>query len=150
MTWFRNSEQLATHVITVAQRTGLGWQSAALFLQQIAEEGGQGMAKLSAASIEDEWHTAMVLMSSVQKTELLDPNLRPDELLFRLFHSNGLHVQPFRQMSDHCRCSAEKVETMLQSLSYEQRIELSNETGHLIVNCEFCKTTRSYHNRDFS
>lgn len=150
VTWFKNSEQLAAHVITVAQKSGSSWQSAALFLQQIAEEGGQSKAKSSAASLEDEWHTAMVLMSSVQKSELLDPNLRPDELLFRLFHSNGLHVQPFRPMFDHCRCSAEKVESMLQSLSSEQRRDMSDETGHLVVNCEFCKTTRSYHQEHFS
>ena len=147
--WFRNSEQLATHVITVAQKTGSGWQSAAFFLQQIADEGGQGKVQLSAASLEDEWHTAMVLMSSVQKTELLDINLRPDELLFRLFHAHGLHIQPFRPISDHCRCSAEKIESMLQSLSPQQRKEMSDETGHLVVSCEFCKTTRSYHQKHF-
>ena len=148
--WFKNSEQLATNVITVAQKTGSGWQSAALFLQQIAKEGGQIKENLSSTLLEDEWHTAMMLMSSVQKTELLDPNLHPNELLFRLFHANGLHVQPFRPMFDHCRCSAEKVELMLQSLSPQQRMDMSDETGHLIVNCEFCKTTRSYHNQDFS
>ena len=150
MTWFRNSEQLAAHVLAVAEKTDLGWQSAALFLQQIAEGGGQGDVKLSAASLEDQWHTAMVLMSSVQKTELLDPYLRPDDLLFRLFHANGLHVQPFRPMYDHCRCSSEKVETMLHSLSPEQRIDMSDETGHLVVNCEFCKTTRRYHREHFA
>ena len=150
VTWFKNSEQLAANVITVAQKTASGWQSAALFLQQIAEEGGHEFLKRSAASLEDEWHTAMVLMSSAQKAELLDATLRPDELLFRLFHANGLHIQPFRPMSDHCRCSAEKVESMLQSLSPEQRIDMSDETGHLVVNCEFCKTTRSYHSQDFS
>ena len=147
--WFKNSEQLAAHVITVAEKTGSGWQSAALFLQQIAKEGGRDQLTQSLASLEDEWHTAMVLMSSAKKAELLDPTLPPDELLFRLFHANGLHIQPARPMSDHCRCSAEKVETMLQSLSSEQRLEMSDETGHLVVNCEFCKTTRSYNSLDF-
>ena len=148
--WFKNSEQLAANVITVAQKTASGWQSAALFLQQIAEEGGHDPLKRTAASLEDEWHTAMVLMSSAQKAELLDPTLRPDELLFRLFHANGLHIQPFRPMVDHCRCSEEKVELMLRSLSAEQRVDMSDETGHLVVICEFCKTTRSYHSQDFS
>ena len=150
VTWFKNSEQLAANVITVAQKTDSGWQSAALFLQQIAEEGGHDALRRSAASLEADWHTAMVLMSSAQKAELLDSTLRPDELLFRLFHANGLHIQPFRVMSDHCRCSSQKVVSMLQSLSPEQRIELCDETGHLVVDCEFCKTTRSYHSQDFS
>lgn len=149
MAWFKNSEQLAAHVITVAHKTSLGWQSAALFLQQITIEGGHNPLKRSAATLEDEWHTAMILMSSVQKAELLDPTLRPDKLLFRLFNINGLHIQPFRPMSDHCRCSAEKVESMLRSLSPEQRMDMSDDTGHLMVNCEFCKKTRSYHIQDF-
>ena len=147
--WFKNSEQLATHVITFAQKTGKGWQSAALLLQQIAEKGGQGELKLSADLLEDEWHTAMVLMSSVLKTELLDPCLRPEELLFRLFHANGLNVQPPRPLYDLCRCSAEKVEAMLQSLTPEQVMNMSDETGCLVVNCEFCKTTRSYNKEHF-
>ncbi len=100
--------------------------------------------------MEEEWHTAMVLMSSVKKDELLDPSLPPDQLLYRLFHANGLHLQPSRPMSDECRCSAEKVENMLQSLSPDQRVDMSDESGCLVVNCEFCKTTRSYHHNDFS
>ena len=147
--WFKNSEQLATHVITAAQKTEAGWQGAALFLQQIAEDGGQGL-KQANGSMEEEWHTAMVLMSSVKKDELLDPSLPPDQLLYRLFHANGLHLQPSRPMTDECRCSAEKVENMLQSLSPDQRVDMSDESGCLVVNCEFCKTTRSYHHTAFS
>jgi len=100
--------------------------------------------------MEEEWHTAMVLMSSVKKDELLDPSLPPDQLLYRLFHANGLHLQPSRPMTDECRCSAEKVENMLQSLSPDQRVDMSDESGCLVVNCEFCKTTRSYHHTAFS
>ncbi|MBL55283.1 MAG: hypothetical protein CMN53_03585 [SAR116 cluster bacterium] len=147
--WFKNSEQLASHVITAARKTQAGWQGAALFLQQIAEEGGEGLKQVD-SSMEEEWHTAMVLMSSVKKDELLDPSLPPDQLLYRLFHAIGLHLQPSRPMSDECRCSAEKVENMLQSLSPDQRVDMSDESGCLVVNCEFCKTTRSYHHNDFS
>ena len=147
--WFKNSEQLASHVITAARKTEAGWQGAALFLQQIAEEGGQG-PKLASSQLADEWHTAMVLMSSVKKDELLDPALSPDQLLYRLFHANGLHLQPARPVSDSCRCSSEKVENMLQSLSAEQRVDMADETGHLVVNCEFCKASRSYHHTAFS
>lgn len=147
--WFKNSEQLASHVITAARKTQAGWQGAALFLQQIAEAGGEG-PKQADSILEDEWHTAMVLMSSVKRDELLDPSLPADQLLYRLFHANGLHIQPARPLSDECRCSATKVENMLQSLSPEQRVEMSDEAGLLVVNCEFCKTERSYHHSDFS
>lgn len=147
--WFKNSEQLATHVFTAARKTETGWHGAALFLQQIAEEGGDG-PKLGNSVMEDEWHTAMVLMSSLKKEELLDPTLPPDRLLYRLFHANGLHLQPVRPVSDHCRCSAEKVENMLRSLSPDQRLDMSDEDGLLVVNCEFCKTSRNYHHSDFA
>lgn len=51
--WFKNSEQLASHVITAARKTQAGWQGAALFLQQIAEEGGEGLKQVD-SSMEEE------------------------------------------------------------------------------------------------
>ena len=64
--WFRNSEQLASYVITAARKTDAGWHGAALFLQQIAGEGGDGPQQPDSV-MEEEWHTAMVLMSSLKK-----------------------------------------------------------------------------------
>lgn len=141
--WFKNSEQLAAQVITAATKTDDGWHSAALFLQQVAGEGGSH-SSLNAEQLEDEWHTAMVMMSSATREELLSAELAPQDLLYRLFHAQNVHLQAPRPITDTCRCSAEKVEQVLGGLGDAELHELSDEDGQLHVACEFCKVNRSY------
>ena len=142
--WFRNSEQMATKLISVAQKKEKGWVSSALFLQQIASKGGN---RSDAAELEDAWHTALVLMSSIKRTEMLDEYLPAPDLLYRLFHSQALHIQETRPIIDKCRCSNDKVYSMLKSLNEEQLRELADEDQKLVVNCEFCKRSR-FHGLD--
>ena len=149
--WYKNSEQLSTLVMTIAEKTPAGWTASALLLQQIAASGGKHEdddlykqpEELDAETM-DLWHTAMTLCSSVKSEELLDRDLPLADLVYRLFNSLGPHIQPVRQVSDTCRCSPQKVEVMLEGLSPEQREELADETGHLAVSCEFCKTERRF------
>ena len=138
-TWFRNSEQMATKLIAAAQKTDAGWASSALFLQQIAADGGN---RNDVVDLEDAWHTALMLMSSVKRTEMLDPDLPDTDLLFRLFNAQALHIQESRPLTDSCRCSDDKVYSMLKSLSEEQLRDLVDETQNLSVECEFCKRKR--------
>ena len=138
-TWFRNSEQMATKLIAAAQKTDAGWVSSALFLQQIAVDGGN---RNDDVDLEDAWHTALMLMSSVKRTEMLDPDLPDTDLLFRLFNAQALHIQEGQTLTDSCRCSDDKVYSMLKSLSEEQLRDLVDETQNLSVECEFCKRKR--------
>ena len=155
--WYKNSEQLATLILTNAAKTDKGWVSSALLLQQIAGDGGvqsdEDMYKQPeemSAEMADLWHTAMTLCSSVKSDELLDVNLGLDDLIYRLFNQLGPHIQPVRPVLDKCRCSSEKVVNMLDGLSGEQRADLADENGQLIVTCEFCKTDRTHNIADFS
>jgi molecular chaperone Hsp33 len=148
VSWFKNSEQLAAQVITAATKTEDGWHSAALFLQQVAGEGGHD-TRLSEDELADECHTAMVMMSSVTRDELLSPSLGVPDLLFWLFHAQNVHLQAPRPITDTCRCSAEKVEQVLGGLAAEALRDMSDENGQLHVSCEFCKITRSYSMAEF-
>jgi molecular chaperone Hsp33 len=146
--WFRNSEQLATSVMTMAVRTQTGWLASALMLQKIAEQGGD-MADDAADGQEaidedDLWQTAKILQHSARPDELTDAGLSATDILFRLFHAHGVHVQPPLELVDRCRCSDEKVEMMLAGLSADQRASVADEAGRLVVNCEFCKAERIY------
>ena len=149
--WYKNSEQLSTLVMTIAQKTATGWVASALLLQQIATSGGKKEDddlykqpdELDAESL-DLWHTAMTLCSSVKSEELLDTNLPLSDLVYRLFHTLGAHSQTTRPISDKCRCSPEKVEVMLDGLTAEQKASLADDNGQLVVSCEFCKTDRHF------
>ncbi len=137
--WFRNSEQTATKLISAAQKTENGWVSSALFLQQIASEG---RTQNDAPELKDAWHTALVLMSSIKRKEMLDEYLSAPDLLYRLFHSQALHIQETKPLIDQCRCSDDKVYSMLRSLDKEQVRELADDDQQLVVDCEFCKRSR--------
>ena len=134
--------------VNTRPKTEDGWHSAALFLQQVAGEGGHD-TRLSEDELADEWHTAMVMMSSVTRDELLSPSLEVPDLLFRLFHAQNVHLQAPRPITDTCRCSAEKVEQVLGGLAAEALRDMSDENGQLHVSCEFCKITRSYSMAEF-
>ncbi len=151
--WFENSEQLDTAVIVAAGQQPGGWQATALMLQRIAAEGGAAggnpLDNAAARAASDEsWHTAKTLMASVRQDELLDPNLAPQDIVFRLFNSMAPHSAPARPVVDQCRCDADKVEQMLRQLDPTALTELATAAGTLDVVCEFCKTSRSFHKDD--
>ena len=154
--WYKSSEQLATLIMTTAEKTSSGWVSSALLLQQIASDGGlqsdddiYKQPEEMSAELADLWHTAMTLCSSVKSDELLSTNLELETLVYRLFNQLGPHIQPARPVLDICRCSSEKVVTMLEGLAPEQRADLADEDGRLVVTCEFCKIDRTHNIADF-
>jgi molecular chaperone Hsp33 len=117
------------------------WQATAMILQRIAADGGHSNAGDVALS-DDAWHTAKTLMQSVRRDELVDPALGPEALIFRLFNSMEPHVAPAKDVRDQCRCSPQRVETMLKQLNPDEIAELGDDDGFIDINCEFCKTNR--------
>ena len=76
-------------------------------------------------------------MSSATRDELLDPALAPRDLLYRLFHEDGIWVYDPLALRFACRCSRERVEAMLQALPRDE-VETMKQDGRIEVTCEFC------------
>ena len=72
-------------------------------------------------------------------SELLEPSLSSADLLFRLFHEDGVRIYRQRPLRHNCRCSREKVERTLRAFPLAE-LETMVENGVLRVTCEFCKT----------
>ena len=140
MRYFFNSEQIDTALLLAAKprQNGEGWHTAALMLQRIPETGGNNDVMPISDEESDIWHTACTLMSTCTRDELIDPELSPDALLFRLFQELKVSVLPMRPIKDQCRCSPERVDQMIDQLSREEQKELA-ENGVITVTCEFCK-----------
>src|SRR3546814_5645316 len=98
------SEQLQSGIVLAAGRRGAHWVSAALVLQRLPEEA------VHAIEDEDDWRCAMVLQASCSEDELLDDSLGFHDLLYRLFHEEGVRVFEPRPLKEGCRCSREKLE----------------------------------------
>lgn len=144
MAWFANSEQLETAVTSTSGQGDDGWQATAMMIQRVASEGGKKPSKADIELHDDVWHTAKTLMASVKQTELLDAEITPEQLVFRLFNTLSPHVAPARRVVDECRCNIEKVEAILKQLKPEEADDLLDDDGKIRVTCEFCKTERRF------
>src|SRR4051812_16385207 len=113
--YFRQSEQIQAGIKLSAARAGPdgAWRAGGLMLQRVPPEGGHHVI---ADDVEDGWRRAMVLMSSATPRELVDPELSPHRLLFRLFHEEGVRVYDTLPIEARCRCSRERIRGILRSL----------------------------------
>ena len=134
--YFRQSEQLQAGLKLAVARSGPAgaWRAGGLMLQRVPPEGGQVRI---ADDVEDAWRRAMVLMSSATPAELVDPDLMPRRLLWRLFHDEGVRVYPTHALEPRCRCSRERIAGILRAFPADE-IEDMRKDPVTTVTCEFC------------
>ncbi len=140
--YFEQSEQLLTAAKLAARRYPDGWRAGAVLIQHLPEED-EGRIPKSAADNEEDWRRATILMNTVAEVELLDRTLDLNGLLYRLFHEEQVRVFPPSAVQRGCRCSAERVERVLQSIPREELADLKVD-GAVVVTCEFCSTPYRY------
>lgn len=163
--YFRQSEQIPTLIrLAVGEVVAGGrsqWRAGALLVQflpvsperQRQSDFHPGDAPEGAAQHDlpddEAWAEAKALAGTVEDHELVDPTLSGERLLYRLFHERGVKVFEPLAIVEQCRCSAERVESMLRSFSREERRDMVGENGRIAVTCEFCSTERSFDPADF-
>ncbi len=147
--YFRQSEQLASALlIAVAPpdpEKGGGWRATALVIQRMPEIGG--MAVLANDDAEDAWRTAVILMGSATKKELLDQDLPPEQLLYRLFATIGVKPLMAKPITFGCRCSRRRSERILASFPVDE-VKSFSENGIVRMTCEFCRTDYAFSEAD--
>lgn len=129
--YFRNSEQLETAIFLSARTTDGISRSGALMVQRMPMQHVPDEAEA-----EDGWRRAVAILASLTVDELLDFELDPDQLLYRLYHEDGVRAHAPHALFQQCRCSPEKVANTLKSFPRE---EVIGDDGHAQVVCEFCK-----------
>ncbi|MDJ0949806.1 MAG: Hsp33 family molecular chaperone HslO [Alphaproteobacteria bacterium] len=138
--YFRQSEQLEAAIHVAAGRDPEdAWRAGGLMIQRLPGDGGSGKSG-DAEEAEEGWRRALVLMASARADELLDPDLTPRRLLYRLFHEEGVRAYRPRPVAARCRCSAERVERTLVAMPRSQVDDLK-EDGEVVVTCQFCNAT---------
>jgi molecular chaperone Hsp33 len=156
--YFQQSEQIPTRLRLAAgplQMRGdkaSHWRAGAILVQHLPREGGispiafsSGDAPHDDEQVEenDDWVKARLHLDTVEDHELLDPTLTPEELLYRLYHEDGVTVYPGIKLERHCTCSRDAVAAMLENFSAEER-EAMVEDGAIKVTCEFCSTAYTF------
>lgn len=163
--YFLQSEQIPTRLRVAAGPMMMRgdktphWRAGAILIQHLPSEGGsspipeqQGDAPEGTEHevVEDDnWVKARLLLDTVEDHELLDPNLTSEELLYRLYHEDGVTVYPSIPISRHCTCSHEAVESMLKNFTPQERADMVKD-GEIEVVCEFCSTAYKFKPEDFS
>ncbi len=164
-TYFAQSEQIPTRlhlfagpVLTRGEKQTY-WRAGAILIQHLPREGGISPVAFSSGDApeehddvvleNDDWVKARILLDTVESHELLDPTLSAEDLLYRLYHEDGITVYPALQLQRHCTCSRETVTEMIKGFSDEDRADMV-EDGAIKVVCEFCSTPYVFKPSEFA
>jgi molecular chaperone Hsp33 len=134
--YFETSEQLRCTIRLACAKTEAGWRASALILERIAAAGGVD-PELDAEAQEESWRTATMLAATVKDSELLDDQLAPERLLYRLFHTEGVAADRPRALAYGCRCSRQKLSGILEGFPEDDLDHMTVDDG-IIMTCEFC------------
>jgi molecular chaperone Hsp33 len=153
--YFRQSEQIPTRLRLAAGPLAVKgdkehhWRAGAILVQHLPREGGMSAIPSSSGDApegmgeehteHDDWVKARLILDTVEDHELLDPTLTTEQLLYRLYHEDGVTVYPATALTRHCTCSAETVAKMLSNFTAEERADMVQD-GAIKVTCEFCST----------
>lgn len=100
--------------------------------------------------VEDEaWIEAKALTATIEDYELVDPTLSSERLLYRLYHERGVRVFDTRSVKAACRCSRDRIASMLRSFTAQERKDMIGDDGLIGVTCEFCSEFREFDPADF-
>jgi len=149
--YFRQSEQIDTGLTVSVDQETLpdgskgAWRAGGIMVQRLPQDPTEHVL---GSGDEDAWRRAMVLMASATGDELLDPGLAASDLLFRLFHEDGVRVWQPKGLRFGCRCSRERVSDMLSSLPRDEVQDLKIDDGRVEVVCQFCSTAYHFDDAD--
>jgi molecular chaperone Hsp33 len=137
-TYFAQSEQVPT-LIRVAVKSGADGCEAAGLLVQHLPDGEEGRERLHVRMEHPEWQHVAVMAGSIRHEELLDSALTMEDLVWRLFHEEEeIRIERGPPLTRGCRCSAEHYETVLSRFPEEERAEMRDDSGNILVDCAFC------------
>jgi molecular chaperone Hsp33 len=128
--YFRQSEQLPSRVLLACSPGAV----AGMLVQRIPGEGGkQGHDE---PALESAWQKAESAMSSLDRHTLLEDDV--EQRLVDMFGVDEVRVFAGHEVKHECRCSRERVASVLRSLGVEEVRSVIAEQGACTVTCEFC------------
>jgi len=138
--YFAKSEQLKTKLqVSVEKRDGK-WRAGGAMIQRLPPESG---SSISEEEYEEGWRKAEALIGTVKSEELTDPRLRSSELLYRLFHEEGVWLYDPIELEDKCSCNGERVLSTLVTFGGTD-LDYMADDGVIVTDCQFCGSQYRY------
>ncbi len=143
--YFAQSEQIPTLLsLSVAELFIPGetktWRAGGLVVQSLPGDDDNNSL---IDQPNDDWDRISAFMDTIEAHELIDPMLTSQDLLFRLFHEDGVRVFEPKHVAFSCSCNREKIEQLLQTFNMEERQDML-EDNLIKVRCEFCNTSYEF------
>ncbi|RPF72726.1 Hsp33 family molecular chaperone HslO [Aurantiacibacter spongiae] len=136
--YFFQSEQVPTLIRTAISDGPEGTLAAGLLVQHMPE-GEEGRERLHVQLDHPEWEHVEVLAGSLRHEELVERSLPLEEIVWRLYHEEDrVLINPGTELAKGCRCSESYYEQVLARFPKEDRREMVNEDGIILVDCAFC------------
>lgn len=134
--YFTQSEQVPSRIkLAVAELDRKGeapiWVSGGMMVQRIAADEARG-------DTSEVWREAEAFFGTLSDAELADPDLAVPDLLFRLFHEQGVRMEDRVDLADRCTCNEERLIGTLESMPDDALHEMVEPDGTLVIDCQFC------------
>jgi molecular chaperone Hsp33 len=121
--YLERSEQLSTRLWLAADDN----RAAGMLLQKLPDRETPDA---------DAWDRFLTLGATLTEKELL--SLPSREVVHRLFHEEDLRLFEPQALSFRCSCSRQRVADTLRGLGREEVMDILEEQGSVLVQCEFC------------
>jgi len=130
--YYNMSEQVPSRIrLSVEPVEGGDWVCGGMMIQRIAGDENRG-------DTQEAWREAEALFATLTPGELSDPGLPMTDLLFRLFHEQGVRLEDSRAVDDRCTCNEERLRHTLRGMPEESLRDLVEPDGTLAIDCQFC------------
>lgn len=134
--YFRDSEQTDTRIhLSIGEvftRDGPPtWRGGGALIQKLAADDARG-------ETEEGWSRTTIFFGTLSDVELLDPELPSADLLYRLYHEDGVRMSPPEPLSDRCSCTEERLLEVLAQMPKASVAELVEPDGMIHAKCQFC------------
>lgn len=140
--YFKNSEQIDTHLHLYLKKSGEIWKSGGILIQKMPSTGGN-KSEEDENQLSELWNEDKILMDSLTKEEIFDNELSLEDILYRLFHEHQVRVVKENEYHFGCRCHREKLLNTLSTMKAED-IEDMAENGKITATCNFCGEVYSF------
>ena len=137
--YFAQSEQIPTRVrVACIQSTDAKgrnqWRAGGALIQQIAGDSARG-------DTGEAWDNATILFETLADRELVNPELSAGDLLYNLFHEDGVRLFEAKPIETACTCSQSRITAMLKQFGAAAAADMMEPDGLIRVRCEYCNVS---------
>lgn len=150
--YFQRSEQLPSALVTrcapVQENGATRWRAGSILIQHLPPSKPGSQSPFEKHDEPEDWAHATALMETVSPQELLSGSLPLQDLLYRLYHEDGVRAFPPAHLALGCRCSREKLENVIRTFPDDDVAHMVVD-GKISVVCQFCNTEYTFDPAEF-